>query len=67
MCDLVFKKVHSKGIGATIKSAAVLSPEEKKLWDACVLSLTTPVGLLRAVFLTMEKISAYEEELNKEI
>ena len=43
----------SKGIGATTKSAAVLSPEEeKKLWDMDVLSLTTPTGLLflRAVF-----------------
>ena len=38
-------------IGATTKSAAVLSPkEEKKLWDTGVHSLATPVGLLRAVF-----------------
>lgn len=51
VCDAVFKKLHSKGIGATIKSAAVLSPEEeKKLWEMGVLSLATPIGLLRAVF-----------------
>ena len=51
VCDSVFKKLHPKGIGATTKSAAVLTPEaEKKLWDASVLSLTTPVGLLGAVF-----------------
>ena len=28
VCDVVFKKLDSKGIGATTKSPAVLSPEE---------------------------------------
>ena len=65
VCDSVFKKLHPKGIGATTKSAAVLTPEaEKKLWDAGVLSLTTPVGLLGAVFYN-GKNSVYEEGLNK--
>ena len=35
----------------TKKSASVLGPEEeKKLWDTGVINLSTPVGLLRAVF-----------------
>ena len=51
VCDAVFKKLHSKGIGSTKKSASVLGPEEeKKLWDTGVLSLSTPTGLLHAVF-----------------
>jgi len=51
VCDALFKKLHSKGIGATTKSAAILSFEdEKKLWDTGVLNLDTPLGLLRAVF-----------------
>ena len=66
VCDSVFKKLHPKGIGATTKSPAVLTPEEKKLWDASVLSLTTPVGLLGAVFFYNGKNSVYEEGLNKQ-
>ena len=51
MYDTVFKQLHSKGIGSTTKSASVLGPEEeKKLWDTGVLSVSTPTGLLRAVF-----------------
>ena len=51
VCDTVFKQLHSKGIGSTTKSASVLGPEEeKKLWDTGVLSVSTPTGLLRAVF-----------------
>ena len=30
VCDAVFKRLHSKGIGSTMKSAAVLGPEEEK-------------------------------------
>ena len=68
VCNSVFKKLHSKGIGATTKSAAVLSSEEeKKLWDTGVLSLATLTGLLRAVFFYNGKIFVYREELNKEI
>ena len=67
VCDSVFKKLHSKGIGATTKSAAVLNSEEKKLWDTGVLSLATPTGLLRAVFFYNGKNFCLWEELNKEI
>ena len=51
LCDSVFKKLHSKGIGASLKTTAVLSSDdEKKLWDTNVLNLETPIGLLRTVF-----------------
>ena len=51
LCDSVFKKLHSKGIGASLKATAVLSADdEKKLWDTNVMSLKTPIGLLRVVF-----------------
>jgi len=51
LCDSIFKRLHSKGIGTSLKAAAVLSADdEKKLWDTKVLDLETPVGLLRAVF-----------------
>ena len=34
LCDSVFKMLHSKGIGASLKTAAVLfADDEKKLWD----------------------------------
>ena len=34
LCDSVFKKLYSKGIGASLKTTAVLSADdEKKLWD----------------------------------
>ena len=51
LCDSLFKRLHSKGIGASLKATAVLSTDdEQKLWDANVLNLETPLGLLRAVF-----------------
>ena len=40
LCDSVFKKLHSKGIGASLKTTAVLSVDnEKKLWDTNVMNL----------------------------
>lgn len=51
VCDAVFKRLHSKGIGTETKVTPVLSQaEEDKLWESGVLSFDNPVGLLRAVF-----------------
>ena len=51
LCDSVFKKLHSKGIEAYLKTTVVLSADdEKKLWDTNVMNLKTPIGLLRVVF-----------------
>lgn len=50
-CDSIFKRLHSKGIGAEIKAVPVFTAEnEARLWDTKVLSMDTPKGLLRAVF-----------------
>ena len=50
-CDSIFNKLHSKSIGASLKTTAVLSADnEKKLWDTNVINLKTPIGLLCAVF-----------------
>ena len=59
VCDSVFKRLHTKGIGTETKSTAVLSvTEEDKLWETGVISLDTPAGLLNAVFSTTAKIFA---------
>ena len=51
VCDAVFKRLHAKGVGAEIKATPVMNPDdERKLWTSGVLSLSTPIGLLRAVF-----------------
>ena len=51
MCDLVFKRLHAKGIGTETKSTPVLSNhEEDKLWESGVIGLDTPIGLLKVVF-----------------
>ena len=51
LCDYLFKRLHSKGIGAVINSTAVLLvDDEKKLWERKILNLKTPIGLLCAVF-----------------
>ena len=43
--------MHAKGVGAEIKTTPVMNPDdERKLWTSGVVNLTTPIGLLRAVF-----------------
>ena len=51
LCDSLFKKLHSKGTGTSLKATNVLSgDDEKKLWNTNILNLETPTALLRAVF-----------------
>jgi len=51
VCDSVFKKLYSKGIGVETKATLViLMNEEDKLWTSGMLSMDSPIGLLRAVF-----------------
>ena len=48
-CDSIFKRLHSKGIGAETKAVPAFTAEnEAKLWETEVLSMDTPKGLLRA-------------------
>ena len=54
LCDSVFKKLHSKGIGVSLKTKVVLSlDDEKKLWDSNVLNLETFIGLSYVVLCTV--------------
>ena len=56
LCDFIFKKLHSKGIGASLKARAVLSvDDENKLWDTNVMNLKTPIGLLCVVIVYIIK------------
>jgi hypothetical protein len=49
--DNVFKSLRSNGIGVSSSATEGLSnDDEGKLWDLGVLNVTTPLGLLRAVF-----------------
>ena len=48
VCDSVFKRLHSKGIGAELKATPI--NEEDRLGEKKVLDLDTPIGLLCAVF-----------------
>ena len=57
LCDTIFKKLHYKGIGVSLKTTAVLSADdEKKLWDTNVMNTKTPIRLLHAVFFYNGKI-----------
>jgi len=45
------KKLHSKRIGIEMKVTPVISVnEEDKLWASGMLSMDSPIGLLKAVF-----------------
>ena len=51
VCDSIFKRLHSKGIGTEAKATPVMSVnEEDVLWNKKILDLDTPIGLLQAVF-----------------
>ena len=68
LCDSVFKKLHSKGIGASLKTTAVLSSDdEKKLRDSNVLNLKTTIRLLHAVFFYNGEIFVCEVVLSRAI
>ena len=47
----MFKNLKSDGVGADAKhTEAISAEEEKQLWESGVLNVSTPTGLLRAVF-----------------
>ena len=67
-CDVVFRSLHESGVGATKKSAQILTKaDEDKLWECGVLDSSTPKRLQNAVFSMLVKHAVYEEERNKEI
>ena len=63
VCDSVFRRLHSSGIGTETKTISVLSKsDEDVLWDSGVINLDNPTCLLNALFFyTMEKTFASGE------
>ena len=56
-CDNIFRGLRKEGIGAKVKHTPIITvDEEKLLWDSDVLNVTTPLGLLRAVFFYVGKV-----------
>ena len=48
--DVVARKLHEDGDGASVKHTATISQEEAQLWSEGVLGLSSPHALLTAVF-----------------
>ena len=49
--DTVCSQLHSKGVGSSVKSAAVMSfDDEDALWDRKVMSMDDPSSLLNLIF-----------------
>ena len=49
--DLLFHRLHSEGLGTTVKSADIFTQEdEQKLWSSGILSLSTPKSLQNAFY-----------------
>ena len=54
-----FRQLRNKGVGASVKHASLIDKDEENfLWVRGVLGDDTPERLLRAVFITMEKLLA---------
>ena len=54
--DNLFKQLKSDGVGSNSQHTENISPEEEdRLWTSGVLNVTTPKGLLRAVFFACGK------------
>ena len=66
--DNLFKHLCLSGVGAVLKHTEGISKEENLLWSSDVLNVTTPLGLVQAVFFSvMENIIASMEDKNTEI
>ena len=67
-CDIVFRSLHENGVGATKKSAQILTKaDEDKLWECGALDSSTPKGLPNAVFFYVGKtccLQGGEEQRN---
>ena len=55
-CDSLFRELREEGHGSESKATEPITKEdEEKLWSTSVLSVSTPQGLLNAVFFLNEK------------
>ncbi|XP_065882477.1 zinc finger MYM-type protein 2-like [Dysidea avara] len=51
VCDAIFKKLHSKGIGTETKATPAITPsEEDILWNKGIIGFHNPASLMNAVF-----------------
>ena len=56
-CETVFRSLHKQGIGVDVRHTPIVSAEEEgMLWERKVLNVSSPKGLLRAVFFYVGKI-----------
>lgn len=62
-CDSVYRGLHSEGVGAQVKHAAIFSVEEETtLWETGVLGDSNPTSLQRAVFYYIGKVCCVRGE-----
>lgn len=52
----MFRKLREDGVGATIKYAAVVSPDKKELWSTKIIGDHNPVALQKAVYYYISKV-----------
>ena len=56
LLDALYRKLHSSGVGTSIKKTPVLTDEdEETLWTSGILDPETPQGLLNCVFFKRKK------------
>ena len=66
-CDTIFRGLRKEGIGAAVNHTPIVTiQDEKQLWDCSVLYVTTPIGLLHAVFFKLARYVAFVEVKNRE-
>ena len=55
-CDLVYRQLHSSGVGTVIENTETFnSEEEDKMWSTGVFSIDHPKSLQRAIFFYVGK------------
>ena len=50
LLDALYRKLHSEGLGCSLKTEAVTEEDEEQLWAKRILDPETPQGLLNCVF-----------------
>uniref|UniRef100_A0A1X7TLL5 ZMYM2-like/QRICH1 C-terminal domain-containing protein n=1 Tax=Amphimedon queenslandica TaxID=400682 RepID=A0A1X7TLL5_AMPQE len=56
-CETVFRELHKNGVGVDVSHTAVVTAEEETLlWERGILNVSSPQGLLRAVFYYVGKV-----------
>ena len=68
VCESVSRQLRKDGVGASVKHAAIITPEEEDVvLDKGVMGIYAPKPLVRAVFFFMlVKLSVYGVVLNRE-